>query len=90
MKIDVKGGESDILLGMKALLDHRMIDYIVMEVVRSNAAQHWSSLLKHLDVFVNDHGASLYKLDRRGSALRINLEEVVVQESFYQLVVDFI
>lgn len=89
VKIDVEGGESDVLTGLEGLVDRGMIDYIVIEVIRGNAPERWSSLLDHLSRFVSVHEASLWTLGRRGDTLPITYEEVHVREPLTQLVIDF-
>jgi FkbM family methyltransferase len=89
VKIDVEGGESDVLSGMRSLLEHRMVDYIVIEATRGTGADGWHRLLDHLQQFVNDHGASLYTLDYTGDPVPTTVDEIAIQRSRSQLAIDF-
>jgi FkbM family methyltransferase len=89
VKIDVEGGESDVLSGMSSLLVNRMVDYIVMEVIRGNGVDRWFSLLDHLRNFVTNDGALLYLLDNEGGTRPTTVEEISIIESLSQVVIDF-
>lgn len=88
VKIDVEGGEGEVIAGMTQLLMDGRVDYIVAEVIRANAGSRWPALLEQLDWLVREHGAGLNTLQPDGTIEPISLDAVAVSAMFEQLVID--
>jgi hypothetical protein len=79
VKIDVEGGESDVLAGMRRLIKRGVVDAVDVEVVPGNSMD--SGLGNALRALVADHGARPHLVGDDGSLMQVPLDRVTNGDS---------
>jgi FkbM family methyltransferase len=89
VKIDVEGGEADVLEGMEGLFSRSAVDLVTLEVLREHAGENWPRLGQILRSLVEVHGARCHSLTRWGRLRPVPLDDVLERGHFTNLVVAF-
>jgi FkbM family methyltransferase len=90
VKIDVEGGELQVLQGMARLLERGSVDFLCIEVDRRNAGRSWHGLMAEFRRIQDHLGGSFSRLDAKGVQHLITIDEIARQEWFSQIVVSFV
>lgn len=93
VKIDVEGGESDVLRGMRGLLDRGAVRALSLEVrrdahERNRGGDGWEALIGELRNLL-EMGASLGVPDEAGIAQPVSFDEVVRTGLYSNLIIRF-
>jgi len=89
VKIDVEGGEADVLEGMEDLFSRRAVDMVTLEILRENAGDQWPRLEELLRKLVKLHGGRCHSLSRWGRLRPESVDDVLARGHFTNLVVSF-
>ena len=73
---------------MTALIESDAVDYIAIEVIRGNAGRRWTALLQHLEYFVNEKGAELFRIGEKLEP--VSLAEIRSIANFPGILIAFI
>jgi inositol phosphorylceramide mannosyltransferase catalytic subunit len=87
VKIDVEGGELDVLRGMRRLLAERRVRLIDLELVDRHAGARWGDLASELRRFADELGGRFHSIDRDGGLAPVALEWALHQDALGHLVV---
>lgn len=87
VKINVEGGEADVLAGLRGLLDSRCIRMIDVEVIRSNAGDLWLDLVGQLNTLVSTYGATVHLLGSHGDLSEASLDSIVARAGHFPHVI---
>lgn len=77
VKIDVEGGEADVLEGMQGLLESGALQIIDLEVVRLNTGSDWRCLVDGMRRLQDVYGAHVYLPSWRGELQPTTLDHVI-------------
>jgi FkbM family methyltransferase len=89
VKIDVEGGEAEVLEGLTGLLSQSRVDHIVLEAIWANSGAKWVPLLRSLEALASEDGAKLSTIDPSGGLVPVTVDEVRVSGWFPHLVASF-
>ena len=78
VKIDVEGGEAQVLRGLRPAVEAGRVDAIVTEVLRSTSGGNWPLLVEELENLAYQ-GARFATLSSAGHTHPIELSDVVVR-----------
>jgi FkbM family methyltransferase len=76
VKVDVEGGEADVVRGLAGLLDRNAIDLLDLEIVPDNAASA-AELRDVVNELLGARGARPHRIDDRGRLQALRPEEVL-------------
>lgn len=77
LKVDVEGGEAEVLDGAQELLHRGLVRVLDIEVARETAGTGWPRLAQSLRSLVRDLGASVSLIERDGSESSTDIDFVV-------------
>ena len=87
VKIDVEGGEADVLDGMTGLLDAGAVRLLDVEVIRENAAADWTRLVASMRRLTTQYGASPYLIAHDGRSYPVAIDHVIANAGHFTHVV---
>jgi FkbM family methyltransferase len=87
VKVDVEGGEADVVRGLSGLLDRKAIEFLDLEVVPDNAASA-AELREVVTELLDNRGARAHRIDDRGRLKPLRPEQVLDGSRYPHVVFD--
>lgn len=87
VKVDVEGGEADVLEGMTRLLDAGVIRLLDVEVIRADAPASWTRLAAWLRRLTSQYGATIHLIADDGRLNPVTLDHVLANAGHFPHVV---
>jgi FkbM family methyltransferase len=89
IKVDVEGGEPDVLEGLEGLFSRGAVRALDIEVMEVNAGRRWDELAACLQRLVTDYGARASVIEADGTLSETAIELIVARRRFLHVVFTF-
>ena len=87
VKVDVEGGEADVLDGMTGLFDAGVVRLLDIEVIRANAAAEWTRLVAWMRRLRSQYEATPHLIAGDGRTYPVDLDHIIANAGHFTHVV---